>query len=94
MTDVTNSVEALGGVSYEAFRFDSPKLDLTASGIVFPSLSQSGRVRFDGNAKFRFELLSDLFFNITVFENYDSKPPTQTGAKNDFGITTSFGWSF
>jgi len=35
------------------------------------------------------EIVHNLFWKLSVYENFDSRPP-----KNDFGVTTSFGWKF
>src|SRR5215510_800788 len=42
---VTVSVEALLGAELAAFRFDTPKVDISASTYGYPSLTESGRFR-------------------------------------------------
>jgi hypothetical protein len=39
------------------------------------------------------EIVHNLFWKLSVCENFDSRPPTNA-PKNDFGVTTSFGWKF
>jgi hypothetical protein len=71
------------------------KSDVTVNFDVIPVLTQAGRVRLEANAEGRHEFFKDFFFKATVFDSYDSKPPTGGATrKNDFGVTTSVGWSF
>ena len=70
-------------------------IDVTVTFDVIPVLTQAGRVRLEANAEGRHEFFKDFFFKATVFDSYDSKPPTGGATrKNDFGVTTSVGWSF
>ena len=38
--------------------------------------------------------MSYLYFNVTINEQFDSRPPTLNTNKNDLSVTTSLGWSF
>lgn len=60
-TDGTTNLEILFGADYEAFRFDSPKLDLTTGLSVTPSLTDFGRVRVQWDFRTSYELVSDFF---------------------------------
>jgi len=39
--------------------------------------------------------VADFYFNVSINEQFDSRPPTflETN-KNDLSLTTSLGWSF
>ena len=86
----TNSAEGFAGVELDAFDIGdlSFKIDFT----VFPSFSQWGRVRFNFDSSARWEIIDDFFFGIGYFHIYDSDP-LNDASKNDFGFTTSVGWS-
>ncbi len=88
------NVEAIIGSRFELFRFNFPEMDVSTTTLVFPSLTTLGRVRFQFNAKARFEILKDFYWSVSVFESYDSDPPTDGFRQNDFGVTTALGWSF
>ena len=75
------------------FHFDSPQVSLTASLSLLPSLSESGRVRGEGALKLRRELVSDLFFDVSLFDSYDNRPSSGS-QKNDWSVVTSLGYSF
>jgi len=88
------NLEAIGHVRYERFRYSSPKIDLTADFVVFPSLTESGRFRSEVDIQFRQELITDFFWDLSLYYSHDSKPPDTASAKSDYGLVTSLGWSF
>lgn len=93
-TDFMSSLELLTGVLFDTYRFNTPEIQITTTFLAIPSLTESDRLRLQLNAKARLELVKDLFWQISVFESFDGNPPSETSRRNDFGLTTSFGWSF
>ena len=91
--DAETNVEAFLGTDYEFFTYDTPKTTLTTSLTVFPSLTDSGRVRGQLDFGLRRELITDLFVEISLYESYDSDPPEE-GENNDWGIVTGLGYTF
>jgi putative salt-induced outer membrane protein YdiY len=85
------TTEILGTLDFTNFRFDA--YSITSSLRVYPSLSTWGRVRMGSETNVSWEFIKDLYWNLRVYENYDSKPPINA-PKNDFGITTGLGWKF
>ncbi len=92
--DFTTSSEAIAGVQYETFRYDTPKVEITGRFIVFPNLTTLGRVRLRADGNIRVEIIKDHFINVNLNESIDSDPPVKTFSRNDFSITTSLGWTF
>ena len=88
------SVEAVLFGKFARWRFDTPEIDLTLDGQVYPSLTESGRVRADSNVTLRWELVSDLFWNVSAWGSYDSSAVDEEAGEFDWGITTGVGWSF
>ena len=86
-----NNVEAVVGTRVLLFRFDSTQFDSTFQ--LYPSLTQAGRFRIDFSTNMYLDLWGDLYFRLTFFDNYDSRPPVDAPG-NDLGITTSIGYSF
>jgi len=91
MEQVRSNAEALMGVTFSTFRFS--KLSLRSQTLVFPSLSDPGRLRFSSQSNLRIELMRNFNWNFQLYENYDTRPPVNA-PKNDLGITTSVGWTF
>ena len=92
--EFVNSLEALGGVDFSYFTFDGLTSQLTARFVVLPNLTNTGRVRLQLDANYKQNLVGNLYWNLNLYETYDSEPPQPDAPKNDFGITTSLGWTF
>ena len=90
----TNTIQAPIGADFEFFLFDSPKTDLTSDLTVTPILNDLGRWRIDFHARVSYELISDFTLGFSFFDNFDSRPPSATASKNDFGLTFSIGYTF
>lgn len=88
------SVEGFAGVNWDWFRYDSPELDLSSSLLVIPNLSDTGRVRAEFDMRLRWELISDLFWQVSFYNSFDSDPIDPGAEKNDYGVITSLGYSF
>jgi hypothetical protein len=87
-------LEGLGRVTAEWFRYDEPELDFSTTLTVYPSLSDWGRVRADLDMRLKWEIVSDLFWDLTFSNRYDSDPRTADAQQNDVNVRTSFGWEF
>ena len=92
-SDPQKNIEGTGTIAYELFSFSDPEMDITTTLTVLPSFSSWGRIRADLDTRIQYELFKDFFWGVTLFDNYDSRPP-EGNEKNDFGINTSVGWSF
>jgi putative salt-induced outer membrane protein YdiY len=88
---IRNNAEGLLGISFSTFRFKT--LNLNSQAFVFPSLSEPGRLRLTSQSSLRIELIRNFYWNLQLYENYDTRPPVHA-AKNDLGVTTSLGWTF
>ena len=88
---VRNNAEALLGVTFSTFRFKT--LNINSQTLLFPSLSDSGRLRLSSQSNLRIELVRNVYWNFQLYENYDTRPPVNS-PKNDLGLTTSLGWTF
>lgn len=91
--DAETNVEAILNTEYEFFTYDTPETSLSTALTVYPSLTESGRVRATFDISLRRELIEDLFVELSLYESYDSEPP-EDGEKNDYGIVTGLGYTF
>ena len=91
--DSQQSLEGALGANWRIFRFGDPDVSLSASAFLYPSLTESGRHRGNLDVSLRREIISDLFFDISFYESYDSDPPTG-GETTDYGFVTSLGYKF
>lgn len=88
-----DSVEALLAVDYELFVYDTPKRDIQARAAVFPSLTESGRVRSELDTSFKLELVKDLFWELRLYASQDTQPGQDALSESDYGVVTSLGYS-
>jgi len=86
-----SSVEVLLGTRFGWFTFGDWENDLTSSLLVYPSLSESGRVRVDFDVSYRQDLFGDLYMRLSFYDQYDSEPPAGA-ADNDYGTSLALGW--
>jgi hypothetical protein len=88
-----NNLEADLSTDLRLFHLDSPKMNVTATVSVLPSLSDWGRVRGEGTIKARREIVSDLFFELSFNDSYDNSA-TEGAKSNDWDVSTSIGYTF
>jgi hypothetical protein len=86
-----NSADGMAGAILEYFRFKTT--NLSTSVLAYPGFSDLGRIRVDGKATIKYELIKNLYLSFGFYLNYDSQPRRPT-AKSDYGATSSVGWSF
>jgi hypothetical protein len=61
---------------------------------VFPSLTDLGRVRLEGDLRVRYEVLRDFFLTVSLQNSFDSRPPSPDTPKSDFTTALSISWKF
>ncbi|MEJ2256613.1 MAG: DUF481 domain-containing protein [Woeseiaceae bacterium] len=89
-----DTVEGVLAVNWDWFRYDTPELDLSTSLRIFPNLSDTGRVRGELDIRLKWEIIEDLFWQLSFYDSFDSDPAVDDTPSNDYGITTSLGWQF
>jgi hypothetical protein len=87
----TNNWEAVAGARLNWYKFDST--DIQAQFLIYPGISDGGRYRFSFDTSAYLDLWGDLYVRFSLFDNFDSRPPTKA-PPNDFGGSTTVGWSF
>jgi hypothetical protein len=88
------SVEGVLGTQYWFFRYNAPEASMDATVNLFPSLTESGRLRAEGQLNARYEIVSDLFFQLSFYGSYDSEAGAGAESNSDYGVTTSLGYTF
>jgi hypothetical protein len=92
--DSTQELEALMVVRQSYFTYDTPKTNISTSFYLYPSLSQWGRARVELNSQLNREIVKDFTVGFTIYDSYDSNPPTEGARKNDVGLSLTIGWPF
>ncbi len=91
--DFNNSMEGSVAVKIKAFRYNVPKLDVTADFTLLPGLSEWGRVRIVSNLNTTWELIKDFNIALSGYYNFDNRPPRESASRDDWGIVFSIGYS-
>lgn len=89
-----NNAEAVAGTTFQFFKLYTPKVDLVVDFLLLPNLTTGGRIRMEFDTKVRLEIIRDLFVSFSFYNSFDSKPPSETATKNDYGFVTGVSWSF
>jgi hypothetical protein len=89
----TNNLEAYVNFYYTLFKYNTPKTNLTIQITVYPGLTDWGRVRADFNVNATQEIITDFTIGLSFYDNFDNRP-AEGSSKNDWGITTSVGYTF
>jgi hypothetical protein len=92
--DPQDNLEGFLLLEYQYFMFGDRETSISVAAAALPSFSISNRVRYSLAAKYRHELIRDLYFAVGLVADYDSNPPTQEGESADWNFTTSLGYSF
>lgn len=92
--EVQESAEGILGGSWRIFRLESPKTSLNSELVLYPNLSDTGRYRGHADVSLRHELIKDFFVDLSFYYDYDSEPAGETAETDDYGVTTSLGYSF
>jgi hypothetical protein len=90
----TNNLEALLGAQFKEFRYLTPKISIDAKFLVYPGITDWGRLRMDFQLNSKFEIFKDFNIGLSFYDNYDNRPPQGASSKNDFGINFTLGYEF
>ncbi len=79
---------------FNFYQFQHPDITISSTQSVYFSLSQSGRIRYDGSTNFSWQLIRYFYLNINPYTNFDSKPPAGSGSTFDFGLVVGLSYKF
>ena len=86
-----NLASGLVAANLQFFRFNKTNGSLNA--ILMPVISDPGRVKFNMNATYYIKLTGDLSWNVSVYGNWDNRPPTGLSG-SDYGSSSGLSWTF
>ena len=71
--------------------FNMGDLSLLTSLYVFPSLTESGRIRSDFKFDLKYDLPLDIYIGVGYTLNYDNQP-VEGASESDYVFQTTVGW--
>ena len=90
----TGNLDALVEVAYKRFYYSTPKLSIDASYLIYPGLSDWGRIRMQADLNVSVEIFKDFLIGLVFYYSYDNKPPEGSLSTNDYGINFTIGYKF
>jgi hypothetical protein len=80
-------------VKFDFFKYRRPDIQINSTHSLFFGLTQKGRVRYDSNTSFSWQLIRYFYLTFTPYANFDSQPP-QGNSNFDFGLAVSLSYKF
>jgi hypothetical protein len=93
-TGASYTAELIAGITYEAYRYSFPKLDVYGGLTTYTSMSDWGRFRLSLDGRVSYEVIKDFTAGFRLFAEYDSRSPGQEGSSEDYGTTFTVGYSW
>jgi hypothetical protein len=90
----TGNLDALFDISYKRFYYSTPKLSIDANYLIYPGLSDWGRIRMQADLNVSVEIFPDFQIGLVFYYSYDNKPPEGSLSTNDYGIMFTLGYEF
>jgi hypothetical protein len=90
----TSNFEGQVSVSYQVYKYTFPEISLNTKLDFYPSFNNAGRYRVDYNIDVNVEVFYNFYIGGKFYYNFDSKPVSENASNNDFGFTTTLGYSF
>jgi len=87
----SNSFEGLGMLEFDAY--DIGDFSFRTKIIAYPSFSNPGRVRINGDISLKWDLPLDFYIKASYTHNFDSEPLIDV-PKSDYVFQTSIGWEW
>jgi Protein of unknown function, DUF481 len=89
--EAQNLASGLVAANLQFFRFNKTNGNLNA--VLLPAISEPGRVKFNMNATYYIKLTGNLSWNVTVYGNWDNRPPDGLSG-SDYGSSSGLSWTF
>lgn len=81
-------------LQFNFFKFHNPDIQVAVSWTGYYGLTETGRIRYSGSTSFSWQLIRYFYLTINPYSNFDSKPPSTTASKFDFGVALSLTYKF
>jgi uncharacterized protein DUF481 len=91
LSGAQNLGTALLAAEVKLFKFNKTNFDF--AGVLFPVLTDPGRVKFNMNTTYYIKITGDLSWNISFYGNWDNQPPPHF-AGSDYGTSSGLSWTF
>ena len=94
LSDSGANLELMMALDYTFYRLYSPKMRINFAPTIYQGITDSDRFRGNLNLSVRQEFISDLFWDLSFYYDYDNKPLQGALGNEDYGVITSLGYEF
>ena len=92
--ETKGSMEAMTGLDVEWFRYETPEFDFSTQLQVFERISGESRTRGNLDLGFKWELVEDFNWGMSIYYSFDSSPEGTGASGTDYGVVATLGWSY
>jgi hypothetical protein len=92
-TPPEDSTEGALGGQFDFFASENDDFAFTNHLVAYVNVQGRERLRFELQSAWHQEFLSDFYWSLNGFQNFDSDPPPD-GKQTDSGVSFSSGWKF
>jgi hypothetical protein len=78
----------------EFFKFSDPNISITTSQTAYFSITDAGRIRWDGDTRISWEIIDDLSLSVQFYQNFDNRPPSGSSRTWDYGTVIGLKYEF
>ena len=79
---------------FNFYQFRHPDIQINSRQAIYFSLSQPGRVRYNGNTSFSWQLIRYFYLTLSPYTNFDSEPPAGNNSTFDYGVVFGISYKF
>lgn len=78
----------------EFFKFSDPNISISTNQTAYFSITDAGRVRWDGDTRISWEIINDLALSVQFYHNFDNRPPSGSSRNWDYGTVIGLKYVF
>jgi hypothetical protein len=90
----SGNLDALFGVIYKRFYRSTPKLSVDADYMIYPGITDWGRIRMQADMNVSVEIFKDFLTGMVFYYSFDNKPPEGSLSHDDYGLMITVGYEF
>ena len=90
----TGNLDAVFEAKYMRFYYSTPKLSIDADYLIFPGITDWGRIRMQADLDVSVEIFKDFLMGLVFYYSYDNRPPEGSFSNSDYGLMFTIGYKF
>jgi hypothetical protein len=88
------NLDAVFEAKYMRFYYSTPKLSIDADYLIFPGITDWGRIRMQADLDVSVEIFKDFLMGLVFYFSSDNRPPEGSFSTSDYGLMFTIGYKF